>query len=218
MSGVSAEQSYYDDPALWRKERYLGNERELRRFATCADLLPPGLGSLLDVGAGNGAFLAFLEQRGTSTRLLGLERSPVAIEAALCRTRIEQGSVDRLPFDDGAFDCVSAMEVLEHLPHGVFERALREIARVSRDSILLSVPYRERRRNVTCPYCGCDFNPNYHMRSFDEETLARLFPGYRMTRTGFVTVPEHVLMPAVLRVRSWLGLRRQKPTALCPQS
>ena len=43
-----------------------------------------------------------------------------------------------LPFDDGSFDCVCALEVLEHLERP--RDALTEMARVARKALLLSVP------------------------------------------------------------------------------
>ncbi len=43
-----------------------------------------------------------------------------------------------LPFEDGAFDIVTALDVLEHLnnPHG----AIRELCRVSRKAVFISLP------------------------------------------------------------------------------
>ncbi len=50
-------------------------------------------------------------------------------------------SVTELPFPDASFDVVCAFEVLEHLPFDSFERALRELARVSKGPVLLSLPH-----------------------------------------------------------------------------
>jgi SAM-dependent methyltransferase len=47
-------------------------------------------------------------------------------------------SAYELPFDDKSFDCVCALEVLEHLERP--RDALTEIARVARKALLLSVP------------------------------------------------------------------------------
>lgn len=50
----------------------------------------------------------------------------------------ESGSAYDLQFDDGSFDCVCALEVLEHLERP--QDALAEMARVAERALLLSVP------------------------------------------------------------------------------
>jgi SAM-dependent methyltransferase len=45
-----------------------------------------------------------------------------------------------LPFDDNAFDWVSALEVMEHVPSDQREPLIRECARVSRELVILSFP------------------------------------------------------------------------------
>ena len=54
-----------------------------------------------------------------------------------------RGSGDRLPFKDGSFDLVAALDVLEHIPSGRREDFLAELGRVSADGILVSVPRRD---------------------------------------------------------------------------
>jgi ubiquinone/menaquinone biosynthesis C-methylase UbiE len=52
--------------------------------------------------------------------------------------RFLHANAHALPFEDGRFDVVVAAEVLEHLPDPV--RGLREMARVGRRHLVLSVP------------------------------------------------------------------------------
>jgi 2-polyprenyl-3-methyl-5-hydroxy-6-metoxy-1,4-benzoquinol methylase len=119
-----AEAGYYENPDAWNLERYLGDEGERRRFEMTAGVIDARSERLLDVGTGNGAFLSFLEHLSTPLHLCGLERSETAIAAATCQTEIQQGSIDALPFADRSFDTVTALEVIEHLPHGVYSKAL----------------------------------------------------------------------------------------------
>jgi SAM-dependent methyltransferase len=48
------------------------------------------------------------------------------------------GLADSLPYADGAFECVTAMEVLEHVPDP--DAVLGEMARVTSSWLLVSVP------------------------------------------------------------------------------
>lgn len=52
-----------------------------------------------------------------------------------------QGNVEHLPFKDRAFELVTAFEVLEHLPFEKFENILREISRISKRHVIISLPY-----------------------------------------------------------------------------
>ncbi len=61
----------------------------------------------------------------------------VASARALSRdVRLYDGT--SIPFPDGAFDTVMALEVLEHIPH--WETVLQEMLRVARRCVLVSVP------------------------------------------------------------------------------
>lgn len=207
---------YYEDPRLWHRERYEEAD-EQRRFALAASLLPHDTQSLLDVGCGNGAFLRLLEST-TQITVTGIEPAAAARAAAICRAPVVMGAADEIPYEDGAFDAVTALEVLEHLPHGVYERALRELPRVAARSLIVSVPYRERRAFITCPYCGCRFHPYYHMRRFDRRMLTVLFPSMRLVRTKLVYVKDfaggNVLRAVYRRLAkaTWFP-----PTSICPQ-
>ncbi len=46
-----------------------------------------------------------------------------------------------LPFSNDSFDCITACEVLEHIPFSVFFDALLELKRVSRRYVVISLPY-----------------------------------------------------------------------------
>lgn len=213
---MSVEKQYYDNAALWSKARFQ-LEHEQRRFATGAALIPPDTRSLLDIGAGNGAFLRYLEDQDSTLQVLGLERSQTAIDMKVCQADVRPGSADQLPFDERTFDMVSALEVIEHLPYQVYETTLRELERVARQYILLSVPYRENRRPVACPYCGCHFNPYYHMRRFDKNTLSQLFDDFQALDFVEVGVTEYTVMPLVRAVRALLRPAPFLPHAICPQ-
>jgi len=99
--------------------------------------------SVLDAGCGEGELL----RRGvlSGCRTVSLDRSQEALaeirngsprglsDNTVC------GSVLALPFAGGAFDAVVCLEVLEHLENPA--SAVRELMRVARKAVVLSVPH-----------------------------------------------------------------------------
>lgn len=88
---------------------------------------------VLDVGCGNGYVLSKYAEAGAEA--YGVDVTPTAVE--LCEKRFAQlglhgdfrvADAERLPFPDGAFDCVCSMGVLHHVPNT--ELAVAEIHRV----------------------------------------------------------------------------------------
>lgn len=195
-------------------ERHLrGSALENERLRQMVELVPAEVQSLLDVGAGHGLFLEALQQR-RGLRGVGIEITEAKVAYARSRgVDMRLGDAAGLAFGDRGHDAVVCCEVLEHLPWGVYEAALAELARVAREWVIVSVPYDERRHFVACPYCGASVNPNYHFRSFDASSIAGLLPGFTLQRTlGLGREPHGVL-------KSWLRpwLARGWPALLvCP--
>ncbi len=95
---------------------------------------------VLEVGCGEGELCERLA-RLRPGRFVGTDLSPRILEVARGRhpgLPLAAQSATALGFADRSFDLVLACEVLEHLPDP--EAALREIARVARHHVILSVP------------------------------------------------------------------------------
>ncbi|MES2609828.1 MAG: class I SAM-dependent methyltransferase [Pseudomonadota bacterium] len=166
-------------------------------------LLPAGVNRVLDVGGGEGGFLqAVKEQRGCETHLA--EYSEEACRVA--RTQVDhvwQGDFLTQAFTglarqgEGAFDCISFLDVLEHAndPRAWLTRARLLLA--PRGSILISIP------NVghwgvmadliegRWDYCPLGIHCVTHVRFFTWKTLQDLLAsaGFQVEHLERVQVP-----------------------------
>ncbi|MEQ1579261.1 MAG: class I SAM-dependent methyltransferase [Steroidobacteraceae bacterium] len=171
---MTIEQDYYENGEFWIHGALL--PEDLARMEFIVRAIPTDARSLLDVGCGNGAFLEHLRVSRPDIEILhGAERSGAALQhVAVPHT---QASIDSLPFPDQSFDCVTCLEVIEHLPTPIYTRALLELMRVSRRYLIVTVPREQDLTlgQVQCTVCKTLFNPDYHLRSFDQRSMIELF-------------------------------------------
>lgn len=97
--------------------------------------------TILDAGCGEGFTMNKLVENGIGKKIEGVEHSKdaIAIGKKLFPNLIfKEGSLYDLPYKNNSFDLLICTEVLEHLKEPV--KALREMLRVSKKSLLISVP------------------------------------------------------------------------------
>ena len=118
--------------------------RLLARFLQQIDTFVRAAGpaSILDVGCGEGVVTERLANV-TAALTIGVDLEVEALRRQWQRRESERvsfraASAYDLPFGDQSFDCVCALEVLEHLERP--RDALAELVRVARRTLLLSVP------------------------------------------------------------------------------
>ena len=147
---------------------------------------------LLDVGCGTGVMMGQLEPYGAP---VGIDLEAEAL--GYCRERgcdrLAQGSADALPFADGTFDLVTALDVVEHLDEDV--RTLAELRRVCRPDgwVLITVPAYEF-------LWGVQDEISHHRRRYTRRTLAERLTAAGL-RTDVLTYFNTFLFPVIAGVR-----------------
>ena len=100
--------------------------------------------SLLDVGCGEGVLTHRWASALAPRRVVGIDLDDPLIAAEWARRQAPNLTyiahrAESLPFADGEFDLVTAIEVLEHVPDP--EHTLAEMARTAGRHVLVSVPH-----------------------------------------------------------------------------
>lgn len=146
---------------------------------------------LVDLGSGRGAFVWPLLDAMPHLAITATDRLERRVRVFGCAARggIEQliavrADITALPFADASADCVTALEVLEHLPCDGPERAAREALRVARTAVIATVPSHE------------DDNPE-HVQLFDGPRLSSLFLTAGARRVTIQHVLNHIVAVAL---------------------
>lgn len=157
--------------------------------------------SILEVGCGEGYWLLQIGQQWPKSRLIGLDLGMDVIQEAqreILFADFLQGSAIRLPFASSSFDCILALEVLEHLSSPA--AAMTEFARVSARYCLVSVPFEPYWRMLNLArlyYLSALGNTPGHVQHFGHHSLKKLLC------TDFNIVSYQVVFP-------WLMLLAEK--------
>ncbi len=115
----------------------------LRRIALTLSAAREGT-KVLEVGCGTGSNLRLYQERGCEIH--GIDLSPSMLERARDKlgggAALHLGDASDMPYDDDAFDIVTAMFTLHEMPSTVRTAVLEEMIRVTdRDGKLLLVDY-----------------------------------------------------------------------------
>lgn len=147
------------------------------------------IASVLDVGSGRGAFLFPLLTEFPRLEVTSIDILPH--RAALLQS-VERGGVDNLhamegnlcEWDgpEGAFDAVTLLEVLEHIPD--VEKAAANAVRMARRFVIVTVPSKP------------DDNPE-HIHLFTKDMLSDMFLKVGCSKVKFDSVLNHLFMIAI---------------------
>lgn len=131
--------------------------------------------SVVDVGCGRGDFLKLINP---DYQIGGTEVNKERVDycnQALGQEAVKVNNLDeRLDFKDGSFDTVICLEVLEHLVDP--QKALKELVRISRKRIIITVPFNEKMWWCRCVHCA-EYTPvSGHLHTFNMENIRGFIP------------------------------------------
>jgi SAM-dependent methyltransferase len=124
------EKDHYYDTNYDNKERFFSYWHQIN------EILSLDAGEVLEIGKGNGFVSNYLLGRGKKLFLLDIDKGLIPDVV---------GTVREIPFCSETFDVVACYEVLEHLPYEFFCDVLKELYRVSKSYVILSLPDRSGR-------------------------------------------------------------------------
>lgn len=122
---LQVDKSHYFSADYNHKARWLTYFYQMRL------LQEVGAKSVLEVGPGHGWMASALSSSGIEVKTVDFDPELKPDYVA---------DVTNLPMKDGSFDVVCAFEVLEHLPFDEFEDIIKEMGRVARTHVIISLP------------------------------------------------------------------------------
>src|SRR3954454_14997375 len=156
--------------AAWRELGARGKADHVVELASSAALGP--VGSVAEIGCGDGALLAELSSRGFGSSLHGFDISATAVELARDRGVGTVAVFDgvSLPVADSSFDLGVLSHVLEHVPEPL--PLLREAARACR-GLIVEVPL-ERNASASRPAKRASSSEIGHLAALDRSAVRAL--------------------------------------------
>ncbi len=121
------------------KKNYTEKYNDLRRFISyyhqikLVNSLEDNIKSVLEIGIGNKTVANYLTAQEYEVKTCDFDKNLKPDIVA---------DIRELPIKDDSFDLVMACEVLEHIPWDDVDKALKELKRVSKKYVLISIPYK----------------------------------------------------------------------------
>lgn len=119
------------DKSHYQFHQYLDKNRWSSIWHQLDEVFKTNPSTVLEVGPGPGILKKVLSDNG-------IKIMTVDIDPELAPDFV--ASATELPFEDNAYDCVCAFQMLEHLPYEQALKAFHELVRVARKYIIISLP------------------------------------------------------------------------------
>jgi len=125
MKNIQVNKEHYDFLSYEYMTRFASYFFQLK---TIHEIMP---NKILEIGKGSGLFSRELKNNNFDLVILDFDSNlnPDIV-----------GDIRELPFPKESFDCICAFQVLEHLPFEDFSISIKELKRVSKQYIFISLP------------------------------------------------------------------------------
>jgi len=176
---------------------YVGKRRIVRHWLQQSGAMHPR-SKLLDCGAGTGAFAAEMQRELKCCAMDDHQESLEILRQRLPQDAIIEGNCTDIPLAADAFDAVTALDVLEHIPDDA--KAAAELVRVLAPggTLVVTVPA------MMSLWSDWDVSL-HHQRRYDKKSLLNLFAPLpvKIEHCSYINV---VAMPLVWAARKARGL------------
>ncbi len=184
MKNVFYDKNFYETEAeekpLW------GSPREIALIDSIFRLLPKERKNsyIADIGCGDGFLSYNLKKRFKNVFSLDLSFKRLNTASSnLKNAALLNGDITDLPFKDKIFDLVICSEVLEHIAD--LNKALGELSRIAKKTIIITVPYKQEPILVNCPHCKKKLHLSGHVNYFTGKELIQAFHKEGFTKSRF---------------------------------
>lgn len=115
--------------------KYITKRRWASMWHQVDEVLSDSPDKILEIGPGPGIFKALVGSFGINIETLDIDPELEPDHVA---------SADNMPFENHTFDAVCAFQVLEHVPYETALNIFQEMARITSDKIVISLPNADR--------------------------------------------------------------------------
>lgn len=156
---------------LWHGIReFTLTERIIRRITN------KEINRIADIGCGDGHLIqTIIKERNNVSEIYGIDMSKIRlnrVKSISKKIKIVKADVTHLPFEDNFFDVVICSEVLEHVKN--YEKAIKELLRVTKNQLIMTVPNEEKLMKTLCPRCKKYHYIAGHINSFHKNKLKKI--------------------------------------------
>ena len=157
-------------------EMYLSNTRWLSYIAQIASLEGVNINKIAEIGIGPNVMNFIVKKTYPDCKFITIDINPDLKPDFVA-------SVLKLPFQENEMDATFCCQVLEHIPYEMFVPALKEIVRITKKRVVISIPditpffylrFRGSRRLLNRLWKGINL-PHLFTTKFDKRTVDQHF-------------------------------------------